>query len=172
MRAPRYPGYTFQNEINPNGVVAQNPSIRSLLRVTSRNSRKSPPSVFVRVCPCLSVCVRVRPYLPARNHQSLPPDLKNLPLARRQFPLPPTRHATAVRPSPTPTGLRPPAQGCAVRATLGNRFKTKSTPTGLWQNHTLRQPPCIHPSHHPSIHVLLRAHSCHSRKPPRPFFNF
>ena len=41
-----------------------------------------------------------------------------------------------------PTGLRPPAQGCAEGATLGPRSTpTHSTPTGLWLNprHTVRR---------------------------------
>ena len=32
----------------------------------------------------------------------------------------------------TPTALRPPAQGCEVRATLGRRDQVRPTPKGLW----------------------------------------
>src|SRR5207249_868026 len=31
-----------------------------------------------------------------------------------------------------PTGLRPPAQGCEERATLGRPDERSATPTGLW----------------------------------------
>ena len=36
-------------------------------------------------------------------------------------------------PAPIPKGLRPPAQGCEPRATLGKRVREGSTPTGLRQ---------------------------------------
>jgi len=43
---------------------------------------------------------------------------------------------------PIPKGLRPPAQGCEERGTLGNRFDAPPTPTGLW---LLRHEPSRNP---------------------------
>jgi hypothetical protein len=39
-----------------------------------------------------------------------------------------------------PKGLRPPAQGCEERATLGAQRLNISTPTGLWLTNIVRRP--------------------------------
>ena len=53
----------------------------------------------------------------------------------------PQRELLAVRlDRRTPTAFRPSAQGCEARATLGNRRRKITTPTGLWPVPNLPQP--------------------------------